>query len=142
MNLLDLNNDVLSMIGGYVKKDNENRLKEERLIQSLLNQYRYRFEDMLDSYKRFKEPVDIYLEITKILVDLEIYLERDRDMEKEKIDKYLILFIDMYKMEIDKTTKKFRRNILGFRTHNEKLNYDYNYHRNKLLSDDTDTDEY
>ena len=46
MNLLDLNNDVLSMIGGYVKKDNENRLKEERLIQSLLNQYRYRFEDM------------------------------------------------------------------------------------------------
>ena len=141
MNLLDLNNDVLSMIGGYVKKDNENRLKEERLIQSLLNQYRYRFEDMLDSYKRFKEPVDIYLEITKILVDLEIYLERDRDMEKEKIDKCLILFADMYKMEIDKTTKKFRRNILGFRIHNEKLNYDYNFHRSKYLSDDTETDE-
>ena len=73
MNLLDLNNDVLSMIGNYVKKDNEERLKEERLIQSLLNQYRYRFEDMLDSYKRFKEPVDIYLEITKILVDLETF---------------------------------------------------------------------
>ena len=53
MNLLDLNNDVLSMIGNYVKKDNEERLKEERLIQSLLNQYRYRFEDMLDRLAGF-----------------------------------------------------------------------------------------
>lgn len=138
MSLLELNNDVLDLIGNYVKKDNEERLKEERLIQSLLNQYRYRFEDLLDRYKRFKEPVDIYLEITKILVDLEIYLERDRQIEKENIDKYLLLFIDMYKMVIDKTTKKFRRNILGFRTHNEKFNYDYNFHRSKYLSDDTD----
>ena len=78
MSLLELNNDILDIIGNYVKKDNEERLKEERLILSLLNQYRYRFEDMLDSYKRFKEPVDIYLEITKILVDLEIYLEREK----------------------------------------------------------------
>ena len=41
MNLLDLNNDVLSMIGNYVKKDNENRLKEERLIGMFLNQLKF-----------------------------------------------------------------------------------------------------
>jgi hypothetical protein len=131
MNLLELNNDVLSMIGNYVKKDNEKRLKEERLIQMLLNQYKYRFEDMLDKYKYFNKPVDIYLEITKILVDLHIYLERRRDIEKDNIEKYINLFIDMYKTEIDKTTRKFRRNVLGFRTHNGKLDYDYDKYRNK-----------
>ena len=131
MNLLELNNDVLNMIGNYVKKDNQKRLKEERLIQMLLNQYKYRFEDMLDKYKYFNKPVDIYLEITKILVDLHIYLERRRDIEKDNIEKYINLFIDMYKTEIDKTTRKFRRNVLGFRTHNGKLDYDYDKYRNK-----------
>ena len=68
MNLLELNNDVLSMIGNYVKKDNEKRLKEERLIEKLLNQYKLQFGDLLKEYKYFNEPVDIYLEITKILL--------------------------------------------------------------------------
>ena len=90
-----------------------------------------KFEDLLTEYKYFKEPVDIYLEITKILVDLHIYLERRRDIEKDNIEKYMNLFIDMYKTEIDKTTRKFRRNVLGFRTHNGKLDYDYDKYRNK-----------
>ncbi len=131
MNLLELNNDVLSMIGNYVKKDNEKRLKEERLIEKLLNQYKLQFEDLLKEYKYFNEPVDIYLEITKILVDLHIYLLRDRDIERDNIEKYINLFIDMYKTEIDKTTRKFRRNVLGFRTHNGKLDFDYDKFRNK-----------
>ena len=29
MNLLDLDNDVLNIIGGYVKKDNERRIDKE-----------------------------------------------------------------------------------------------------------------
>ncbi len=29
MNLLDLDNDVLNIIGGYVKKDNERRISKE-----------------------------------------------------------------------------------------------------------------
>ena len=139
MNLLELNNDVLNKIGGYVKKDNEKRLNEERLIQMFLNQYRLRFEDLLEQYKHFEKPVDIYLEITKILVDLHIYLERDRDIEN--VEKYLNLFIDMYKTEIDKTTKKYRRNVLGFRTHNETLDYDYNKYRNKYHRYFNDDDE-
>lgn len=131
MNLLELNNDVLSMIGNYVKKDNEKRLKIDRFIEKLLNQYKLQFEDLLKEYKYFNEPVDIYLEITKILVDLHICLDAVRHIEKDNIEKYINLFIDMYKTEIDKTTRKFRRNVLGFRTHNEKLNYDYNKYRNK-----------
>ena len=74
MNLLELDNDVLSMIGGYVKKDNEKRLNEERLTQMFWRFVRS-IEDLLDQYKRFEKPVDIYLEFTKILVELHIYLE-------------------------------------------------------------------
>ena len=29
MNLLDLNNDILNIIGGYVKKDNKRRIRKE-----------------------------------------------------------------------------------------------------------------
>lgn len=136
MSLLELNNDVLDLIGNYVKKDNEERLRDESIVESFVYQYQLSFEYKLKEYKRFNEPVDIYLEITKILVDLQIYFERDRGVKN--VEEYLYLFIDMYKMVIDKTTKKFRRNILGFRTHNEKFNYDYNFHRSKYLSDDTD----
>ncbi len=31
-NLLDLNNDVLNIIGDFVKKDNVNKIKEEILL--------------------------------------------------------------------------------------------------------------
>ena len=30
MNLLDLNNDILNIIGGYVKQDNKRRIENER----------------------------------------------------------------------------------------------------------------
>jgi hypothetical protein len=69
MNLLELNNDVLCMIGNYIKKDNEKRVKDDRFIEMLVNQYRLQFEDLLKEYRYFKGPVDINLEITKILVD-------------------------------------------------------------------------
>jgi hypothetical protein len=72
MNLLELNNDVLGMIENYVKKDNEKKLKNDRFIEKLLNQYKLQFEDLLREYKYFKEPVDIYLEITKILIYIHI----------------------------------------------------------------------
>ena len=34
MNLLDLNNDILNIIGGYVKKDNHDRLQREDVIRN------------------------------------------------------------------------------------------------------------
>ena len=32
MNLLDLNNDILNIIGDYVKKDNKRRIRKEKMI--------------------------------------------------------------------------------------------------------------
>ncbi len=51
MRLSELNNDVLDIIGNYVNRDNEKRLKEERLIQILFNQYSLRLENLLIQYK-------------------------------------------------------------------------------------------
>jgi hypothetical protein len=34
MNLLDLNNDILNIIGGYVKRDNHDRLQREDVIRN------------------------------------------------------------------------------------------------------------
>ncbi len=36
MNLLDLDNDVLNIIGDYVKKDNHERISNEKLKQEIL----------------------------------------------------------------------------------------------------------
>ncbi len=36
-NLLDLDNDVLKIIGNYVKKDNLDRILKEKLNQDMLN---------------------------------------------------------------------------------------------------------
>ncbi len=54
----------------------------------------------------------------------------ERDLEKDNIEKHVNLFIDVYKTEIDKTTRKFRRTILGFKSHNGKLKNDYNIYSN------------
>ena len=37
MNLLDLDNDILNIIGGYVKKDNLDNFLKEKLKQDLVN---------------------------------------------------------------------------------------------------------
>ena len=36
INLLDLNNDILNIIGGYVKKDDDDRISNEKLKQDIL----------------------------------------------------------------------------------------------------------
>ena len=36
MNLLDLDNDILNIIGDYVKKDNHDRISNEKLKQDIL----------------------------------------------------------------------------------------------------------
>jgi len=38
INLLDLNNDILNIIGGYVKKDNERRIVKENHLNLLMRE--------------------------------------------------------------------------------------------------------
>ncbi len=47
MNLLELNNDVVSMIGNYVKRIMKKN-KDDSFDEMLVNQYRLQFEDLLE----------------------------------------------------------------------------------------------
>ena len=40
-NILDLNNDILNIIGDYVKKDNHDIQKEKMLLEILLKYLKY-----------------------------------------------------------------------------------------------------
>ncbi len=84
MNLLELNNDVLSMIGNYVKKDNEKRLKIDRYET---NTYKVQ-NDVLKAYvNRILRGFRINEEVHSIIVNFDFHpLESEIDYNEMWIE--------------------------------------------------------
>ena len=91
INLLDLNNDILNIIGGYVKKDNKERIKEEKLKKDFFNLIDHEMKCVRKAARKEKRKVgraDARLCIYSFFCDFYyIYYDECDTYDKKEFDK-------------------------------------------------------
>ena len=65
-NLLDLNNDVLNIIGDYVKKDNNERIQDYEFLQYVITELLYKLK--FDKLSKHKMGQIIYIQNQLIII--------------------------------------------------------------------------
>jgi hypothetical protein len=103
-NLLDLNNDVLNIIGDYVKKDNLDRILKETLKQDLfdyvdmiMKEERKRYRELYGTYHMNRDHARCiiwayFVKFCRNRFDFEYILDNDNCVEITKIyNEYLTI---------------------------------------------------
>ena len=92
-NLLDLNNDVLNIIGDYVKKDNNERIQDFQFIYYVITELMYKLKlDKLSKHKIgqviYSKLVNYYHYSEELIAEYILTNKLTEYFKKSKLTKY------------------------------------------------------